>query len=197
MNIEELKKLLRELGTHLDSKQKEKWNRSLPFEEELFDRWERAESLGFGEKTSIYQNSLIFGDVKVGKDTWIGPFTILDGSGGLEIGDNCSISSGVHIYTHDTVDKRVSDGKAPVKKERTVIGKSCYIGPMAIIGKGVTIGNNSIVGTLSYVSKDVPPYSIAAGTPAKVIGKIEVDKDGKVNRIYFEKEDRRKINDTK
>jgi acetyltransferase-like isoleucine patch superfamily enzyme len=187
MNIEQLKKLLQELRLYLDSTQKKKWNRSLPFDEELFDRWERAKSLGFGENTSIYQNSLVFGDVKVGKETWVGPFTILDGSGGLEVGDNCSISSGVQIYTHDTVNKRVSDGKEEIKRERTKIGNSCYIGPMAIIGKGVTIGNNSIIGTLSHVNKDIPPYSIAAGTPAKIIGQVETGKDGKVRRVYFKK----------
>ncbi|MEK7535890.1 MAG: acyltransferase [Patescibacteria group bacterium] len=188
MNIEQLQKLLQELGSHLDKLQKEKWNRSLPFDEELFDRWERAKSLGFGEKTSIYQNSLVYGDVVVGRDTWIGPFTLLDGSGGLEIGDNCSISSGVQIYTHDTVAKRVSDGKAPIIREQTKIGSSCYIGPMAIIAKGVTIGNNSIVGTLSYVNKDIPSYSIAVGTPAKVIGKVEIDENGEVKYNYFNKE---------
>ncbi|HEY9582896.1 MAG TPA: acyltransferase [Candidatus Paceibacterota bacterium] len=187
MDIEQLRQLLRELGSHLDSLQKEKWNRSLPFEEGLFDRWERAKSLKFGENTSIYQNSLIFGDVKVGKDTWIGPFTILDGSGGLLIGDNCSISSGVQIYTHDTVDKRISNGKAPIIRAQTKIGNSCYIGPMTVIGKGVTIGNNSIVGTHSFVNKDIPAYSIAVGTPARVIGKVEIDGEGNVKHVYFEK----------
>src|SRR4051794_1142773 len=68
--------------------------RDLPLEEMLFDRWERAKSLGFGEKTSIYHNSYVYGDVSVGANTWIGPFTLLDGSGGLKIGSFCSISSG-------------------------------------------------------------------------------------------------------
>ena len=54
--------------------------------------------------TSCYNNVLIIGDVKVGKNTWIGPNVILDGSGGLEIGDFVSISAGVQIYTHDSLD---------------------------------------------------------------------------------------------
>lgn len=78
---------------------KEKWDRNLPFADELFDRWERAKFLGFGENSSVYDSCLIIGSVKVGKNTWIGPFTVLDGSGGLEIGDNCSISSGANIFT--------------------------------------------------------------------------------------------------
>ena len=42
---------------------------------------------------------IISGEPKIGKDTWIGYFCLIDGSGGLEIGEHCSISSGVHIYT--------------------------------------------------------------------------------------------------
>src|SRR5437667_11348420 len=76
---------------------REHWQRDLPFEELLFDRWERAKSLGFGEGTSIYHNSYVYGNVKVGTHTWIGPYTLLEGSGGLQIGDYCSISAGVHI----------------------------------------------------------------------------------------------------
>ena len=188
MSIEELKELLKKLKFQLRELQRKNWNRSLSFEDELFDRWERAKYLNFGQNTSIYQSSLVLGDVKVGNDTWIGPFTILDGSGGLEIGSNCSISSGVQIYTHDTIDKRISNGIAKIKRERTIIGNSCYVGPLSVIKKGIKIGNNSIVGALSYVNKDVDPYTIVAGTPAKVIGKIEVTQSGDV-KYTFIKED--------
>jgi len=88
------------LHNRLRKRMREKWNRDLPLGELLFNRWERAESLGFGEGTSIYHNSYVYGNVKVGKHTWIGPLTLLDGGGGLEIGDFCSISTGVQIYTH-------------------------------------------------------------------------------------------------
>jgi hypothetical protein len=53
----------------------------------LTDRWEIAREYGWGEGTSCYDNVLVIGDVRVGKHTWIGPNVILDGSGGLEIGD--------------------------------------------------------------------------------------------------------------
>lgn len=48
---------------------RDRFNRDLPFEELLFDRWERARALGFGDKTSVYQQSYVFGDVKVGEST--------------------------------------------------------------------------------------------------------------------------------
>src|SRR4030042_6341642 len=67
----------------------------------FIDREEKATILGFGEGSTIYDSSLVIGDVKVGKNTWIGPFTVLDGSGGLEIGNNCNIASGAQIYSHD------------------------------------------------------------------------------------------------
>jgi hypothetical protein len=58
-------------------------SRSLPSTDLFFDRWERAKALGYGEGTSVYDSCCIFGNVKVGKNTWIGPYTILDGSGEL------------------------------------------------------------------------------------------------------------------
>ncbi len=107
----------------------------------MVDRWEKARLLGFGEGSSIYDSSLVLGRVKVGSQTWIGPFTVLDGSGGLEIGDHCSISSGVQIYSHDTVERSLSGGEAPIVRAATRIGSNCYIGPNAVIAKGVTIGD--------------------------------------------------------
>ncbi len=60
----------------------------------------------------MYDNVLVLGDVRVGRNTWIGPGCILDGSGGgLRIGDWCSISAGVQIYTHNTVNRSISLGK--------------------------------------------------------------------------------------
>jgi hypothetical protein len=69
--------------------------------------------LGFGEDISAYDSCLVIGDVKVGKGCWIGPFAILDGYGGLTIGDCCTISAGAHIYTHYSV-ARTLDG-APIR----------------------------------------------------------------------------------
>src|SRR5687768_10876088 len=88
-----------------------KYKRVLPLNELLTDRWEKASYLGFGKGTSIYDSSIVLGDVKIGANTWIGPFTILDGSGGLTIGSNCSISAGAQLYTHDSVKWATSGGK--------------------------------------------------------------------------------------
>ena len=96
------------------------WNRVLPFEELLFDRWEKANFLKAKKGSSVYHNNYIYGKVIIGKKTWIGPYTLLDGSGGtLKIGDYCSISSGVQIYTHQTVKWALTGGKASYEKNKT------------------------------------------------------------------------------
>src|SRR5712664_2912096 len=91
---DEARRVFDELGTAT----RERWERDLPLEELISDRWERARALGFGDGASIYQSSYVYGKVSVGPKTWIGPLTVLDGSGELTIGAYCSISAGVQIY---------------------------------------------------------------------------------------------------
>jgi acetyltransferase-like isoleucine patch superfamily enzyme len=150
----------------------------------IVDRWERAKLLGFGEGTNIYDNSLIIGKVNVGRECWIGPNTILDGSGQLSIGDYCTISAGVHIYTHDNVRQTLSSKQLPIERKPTSIGNNVYIGPQAVITKGITIGNNVVVGTFSFVNKDFPDNSIVMGQPAKVVGSVLKNDDGSINYKY-------------
>ncbi|CAB1065096.1 hypothetical protein D1BOALGB6SA_9893 [Olavius sp. associated proteobacterium Delta 1] len=168
--IENLYANINVLISLLRTKIKKKWNRYLPINEMFSDRLEKSKFMGFGPDTSIYDSSLVFGDVTIGEHTWVGPFTILDGSGGLSIGDNCSISSGVQIYTHDSVAWAISGGETKIDIAPTQIGSRCYIGPNSIISKGVTIGDGSIIGAMSLVTENIPPNSKAHGIPAKVIG---------------------------
>lgn len=183
--LDSLTKSFVELYTKLRDEMRQQWQRDLPFEEILFNRWERAKSLGFGEGASIYHNSYVYGDVKVGKNTWIGPYTLLDGSGGLEIGDYCSIGAGVHIYTHDTVRWALSGGKAEYERASVRIGNCCYIGPHTIISKGVKTGNHCLVGANSLVNIHLDDNSIAVGSPCKIIGEVKFDENGDVGFGYF------------
>lgn len=175
-----------DLHQRLRSRLHEKFDRSVPLADELTDRWERARFLGFGEGASIYDSSLVLGKAKVGAKTWVGPGCVLDASGGLEIGAFCSIATGAHIYSHDTVDWAASGGVAPYKRAATSIGDACYIGPHAVITAGTKIGNHCIVGALSMVKGDVPDHSFVAGIPAKILGRVEVD--GEKVRIVYDRE---------
>jgi len=167
---------LRHVMVESDVEVREQWNRSLPLGDLVGDRWERARRLGFGPGSSIYDSAIVFGDVEVGEETWIGPNTILDGSGGgLRIGAWCSISAGVHLYTHDTVRWALSGGRMPKGVGATTIADRSYVGPHAVVRSGVTIGTQCVIGAGSYVNADVADRTIVAGSPARVIGTVSED----------------------
>ncbi|MBO6769759.1 MULTISPECIES: acyltransferase [unclassified Thalassospira] len=158
-----------------DNELLEEFKRSLPLQDALDDRWERARRLGFDEGVSIYNSAVVFSDVAVGSGTWIGPYVILDGSGGgIEIGSTCSISSGVYIYTHDTLGWALSGGKSQPRRGAVKIGNCCYIASQSIISAGVTIGDRCVISANSFVNRDVPDNTIVGGSPAKKIGHVEM-----------------------
>jgi acetyltransferase-like isoleucine patch superfamily enzyme len=168
-----LAELIRKVWAERDEELRREYARSLPFGDALFDRWERAKSLGFEEGASIYHSVFVFGNVRAGRNTWIGPNVILDGSGGgIAIGRNCSISSGVHIYTHDTVLWAISGGVKPFRREAVSIGDCCYLGSQSIVAAGVKIGKQCVVGANSFVNDDVPDCTVVAGSTARVIGRV-------------------------
>lgn len=168
-----------------DAELQAQFNRSLPFQDALFDRWERARTLGFGKGTSIYNSAVVMGKVTVGQQTWIGPNTLLDGTGGgLSVGSHCSISAGVHIYTHNTVQRCLTLGHAAIHQAPVSIGDGVYIGAQSIVREGVTIGNRVVIGANSFVNQDIPDNTIVAGSPAKVIGHVIIHPDGSFECRY-------------
>jgi len=170
-------KSIQDLNIFLESKFQQNYNRSLPMADHVNDRWERAKRLGFGVGTNIYDSSYVIGDVKVAENCWIGMFTILDGSGGLKIGSNCTISAGTHIYSHDNLKSTLTANKIPIEKEPVSIGNNCYIAPHSIISKGVILGDCCVVAAHSFVNKSFPSNAIIAGIPAKQIGIVVLNND--------------------
>ncbi len=118
----------------------------------------------------------IIAEPEIGPGTWIGAFTVIDGSGGLTIGAGCDISCGVHIYTHSSV-KRCVSGRAyqTVDREPVAIGDRVFIGANAVIMMGVSIGDEAVVAAGAVVTKDVPARTVVAGVPARVVSRVEID----------------------
>ena len=101
---------------------------------------------------------------KLGYKTDIGAFTYINALYGVVIEDYVQIGSHCSIYSVSTIDNK--EGQVTLKR-------NCRIGSHSVIMPGVTIGENSIIGALSFVNQDIPPNTIAAGVPAKVIKKID------------------------
>lgn len=115
----------------------------------------------------------VTGEPEIGAGTWIGAFTVIDGSGGLTIGAGCDISSGAHIYTHSSVRRCVSGRAVPTVERAPVrIGDHVFVGAGAVVNMGVTIGDHSVVAAGAVVTRDVPPYTVVAGVPARVTARV-------------------------
>ncbi|MDD5131798.1 MAG: acyltransferase [bacterium] len=114
----------------------------------------------------------IIGDPKIGPKCWIGAFTVIDGSGGLSIGEGTTVSCGVHIYTHSAVRRNISANKYPqIDRKPVQIGQFCHIGPNSTILMGVKIGNRVVVGAGSVILEDteIPDDATVVGNPGRVI----------------------------
>lgn len=140
--------------------------------------------------TTIEPPVYINGQASIDRSTIIGKYTYIQGSGrispNVKIGRYCSIAGGVNIAPTDhpvdwlTTHPVAFDTKRylntiPSKQitfhdnRVTSIGNDVWIGIHSIIKKGLTIGDGAIVGSGSIVTKDVPPYAVVAGVPAKII----------------------------
>jgi acetyltransferase-like isoleucine patch superfamily enzyme len=103
----------------------------------------------------------------LGKNSTINEKCRLDNRGGIYIGDNVSISSQVCILTGDhDVQSPHFEGRARAVKIEDYV----FIGTRAMILPGVTLGEGSVVGAGAVVTKDVPPFTMVAGVPAKSVG---------------------------
>lgn len=114
--------------------------------------------------------------VKIGKHVFMGGGNILDRVRPdlITIEDYVSLAGGVYILTHSnpTTPLREVLGEASHITAPVHIKRGAWIAINVVILPGVTIGENSIVATGSVVNKDVPPYTIVAGSPARTVKKI-------------------------
>jgi acetyltransferase-like isoleucine patch superfamily enzyme len=115
----------------------------------------------------------IVGEPEIGQGTWIGAFTVIDGSGGLSVGVGCDISSGAQIYSHSSVKRCVSGRQyAQVDRKPTRIGDRVFVGAQAVVNMGVTVGDEAVIAAGAVVISDVPSRAVVGGVPARVIGHV-------------------------
>lgn len=129
----------------------------------------RLAGIKIGKGSTLHTGARFFNPAKIviGEDTIIGEGVFLDGRDDLRIGDHVDIASEVMIYNaeHDIHSENFSPMQAPVTIEDYV-----FIGPRVIILSGVTIGKGAVVGAGAVVTKNVDPFTIVGGVPAKLIG---------------------------
>lgn len=146
-------------------------------------------SISLGENAIVAGQLLVFkhaGRISIGKDCYIGEGSRIWSAVSITIKDRVLISHGVNIHDNnshslsaqnrhqhfiDIFSTGHPEELEDVSSKPVLIEDDVWIGFNATILKGVTIGRGAVVGACSVVTKDVPPFSVVVGNPAKVVGK--------------------------
>jgi acetyltransferase-like isoleucine patch superfamily enzyme len=114
--------------------------------------------------------------VRIGQGTFLNMGVMVAAERLVEIGDHCMLANGCFVtdssHRYDDPDKPITwqgfESKGPTR-----IGDNCWLGANVVVTSGVTIGERCVVGANSVVTRDVEPFSLVAGAPAKVLSKVE------------------------
>ena len=130
-------------------------------------------------KIFVHPDSVIISPCAIGYGTNINGKISIKGISATSIGKYCAIGSDVKVLTADHVlnmaniqvalQQRIGGIPIATSKGDVVIGNNVWIGDSSIILSGVTIGDGAVVGAGSIVTKNVEPFAIVAGSPAKII----------------------------
>ena len=136
------------------------------------------DSITIGRNVQIKPYALLLtqtkqGYIKVGQNCYIGPFVVFYGDGGIEIGDNVLVASHVVIAS---ANHGFNNARVPIVQQKSnrlpiKIGNDVWIGAGAKILYGVEIGSGCVIGAGAVVTKNLLPFSVAVGVPARVIKK--------------------------
>lgn len=107
------------------------------------------------------------GKLTIGDNTFINCGSLISAQNEITIGKNCDIATGVIIMDSDFHGTEGEDSK--VKMSSVIIEDDVWLATRVVVLKGVRIGKGAVIATGAVVTKDIPPYAIAAGVPAKVL----------------------------
>ncbi|MGA2164448.1 MAG: acyltransferase [Solirubrobacteraceae bacterium] len=114
--------------------------------------------------------------VRVGGGTFLNQGVMVAAHELVEIGEHCMLANGCFVsdaaHRYDDPDKPVP-WQGFTSKGPTRIGANCWLGAHAVVTSGVTVGERCVLGAGSVVTHDIPPFSIAAGAPARVLRSVE------------------------
>jgi len=133
-----------------------------------------------GDQVSIASDSILFctgviaqkgTGIVIGDRTGIGARAFIAGQGGVTIGSDVITGPNIQIFSenHNFDDTTLTIKEQGVARQPTIIGNNCWLGGGITILAGVTIGDGCVIAAGSVVTKSVPPNSVVAGVPAKVI----------------------------
>jgi acetyltransferase-like isoleucine patch superfamily enzyme len=133
--------------------------------------------------------------IRVGKQSLIGERNVIRGQGGVEIGDRVYTSPMVQMLAVNHV---FQDPSRPfieqgITAEGIRIEDDVWVGSGAIITDGVTVGRGAVIAAGAVVTRDVPPQTIAAGVPARVIRRVGEERTGVYDRQVFFMETKRSV----
>ena len=129
-----------------------------------------------GKNTSILAYAILNpqdSKIEIGDNCSINPFCRLCGGGGLTIGNDVRVGTGCiflpmnHIFENPNVPIRLQGEN----RKGILIGNDVWFGAYVKVLDGVTIGDGCVIGAGSVVNKNIPPYSVAAGVPVRIIKK--------------------------
>ncbi|WP_151822115.1 WxcM-like domain-containing protein [Acinetobacter oleivorans] len=144
-----------------------------------------VKSKNIGQKTKVWQYSVIFPQAVIGENCNICAHTMIEND--VQIGNNVTIKSGVYVWDGITLEDNVFVGpsvtftndKTPRSKQypdeflKTIVEQGASIGGNATILPGIKIGRNALVGAGAVVTKDVPENAIVVGNPAIIKGYVK------------------------
>jgi acetyltransferase-like isoleucine patch superfamily enzyme len=125
--------------------------------------------------------------IRIGRDSLIGEFNVLRGQGGITIGDRVYTSPLVQLaaVNHVFADPARPFVEQGITAEGITVEHDVWIGAGAIITDGVRIGQGAVVAAGAVVTRDVPPHTVVAGVPARVVKTISGDDPPPEPPVYF------------